>query len=73
MESKEELINWFKGRALPTGHFRISSYETTDNLANLIELALANMERGNKTSQAVLTRVKAKLEQSGTESIPVTA
>lgn len=73
MESKEEMINWFKGRDLPTGHFRISPYETTDNLANLVELALANMERGNRTSQSVLTRVKVKLEQSGTESTQVTS
>lgn len=58
----EELIGWFKNRPLDGGYFRINSYTTTDNLANMVELAIGSMKRGKSIARTNLLEVKAKLE-----------
>lgn len=57
----DELIRWFTGRELPTGHYQLSKWESTTDLANTVELAIDHARRGNTTSIDLLHRLKAKL------------
>lgn len=61
--SDEELVSWFHQRPLPEGPFRVNAYTTTDNLANMVELAIGSMRRGKSIACTNLLEVKAKLEQ----------
>lgn len=58
----EELIAWFTNRQLPTGHFRMASWSTTDDLANMVQLAIDKLHQGNPTARINLQLVKARLE-----------
>ena len=58
----EKLIAWFKNQPLDEGYFRINTYMTTDNLANMVELAIGSLRRGKSMARTNLLEVKAKLE-----------
>ena len=58
----EKLIAWFKNQPLDEGYFRINPYMTTDNLANMVELAIGSLRRGKSMARTNLLEVKAKLE-----------
>lgn len=65
-EEDKELIAWFQNRSLPESSpkhpYQVNRYTRTDDLANMIELAIGHVKRGNSTSKALLIELKAKLE-----------
>lgn len=63
----DELISWFADRAYPTGHFRISKWETTLDLADTVAITIEHARRGNQTSIEVLGRMKYALNGASSE------
>ncbi|NID09354.1 DUF6965 family protein [Fibrivirga algicola] len=61
----DELIAYFEGRQLPTGKIRFSSFESTDDAANMVRLNIARIKakgQGADTAAAVLTRLRTYLD-----------
>ncbi|MEZ0487709.1 DUF6965 family protein [Fibrella aquatica] len=61
----DELIVYFNDRPLPSGSIKFSSFEGTDNAAQLVELAFARIEAkgsGSDTALAMLNRLRLYLE-----------
>lgn len=55
----QEVIEFFAGRQLPTGRVQYSSYEATDDAANMVKLGIDRMKRGGQgsdTAKAALIR-----------------
>ncbi|MCX6215516.1 hypothetical protein [Spirosoma sp.] len=61
----EKLIAFFTGRKLPPkGYFQISSWESTFNIKNTVDLAINGLRAGDNASRETLLRIKQKLEPS---------
>jgi hypothetical protein len=59
----EKLIAFFKGRKLPPkGYFQISTWDSTFDLKNTIELAIIGLQAGDSASRETLKRIKQKVE-----------
>lgn len=55
-EEEESLIDWFTGGDFSTVHFVISNWEITDDVDNMVGLAITAVQSGNKTALTVLKR-----------------
>ncbi|ARK08833.1 hypothetical protein A6C57_00105 [Fibrella sp. ES10-3-2-2] len=65
--TKDELLQYFEGRALPTGIIKFSSFESTDDAARMVKLNIARIQaggQGSDTAVVVLTRLKTYLEST---------
>lgn len=59
----EKLIAFFKGRKLPPkGYFQISAWDSTFDLKNTVDLAIAGVRGGDGASRETLKRIKQRLE-----------
>ena len=59
-----ELIAYFNDRPLPTGRITFSSFESTDDMANMVKLAIDRIENkapGAEVSREALERLIAWL------------
>lgn len=63
--TNDELINYFSDRPLPTGRVKFSHYESTDDLAAMVNGAIERIRDNSSsaaTSRGALERVREYLE-----------
>jgi len=61
-----ELSAYFNNRPLPEGEVSFSAFESTGNVAHMVELAFARINAGGQgadTARGVLTRLYTHLEK----------
>ncbi|MFD2933857.1 hypothetical protein [Spirosoma flavum] len=64
----EKLIAFFTGRKLPIkGYFQISTWDSTFDLRNTVDLAIIGLRAGDSASRDMLQRIKQKLETVNTQ------